>query len=97
MTLLTGWTTSEVFQVLISRQTLQDLVVERRPRVLRRKRDCTPASLPNILEMALYLVSGDFGGGRIGTSPFLLATPVSTSEEEGQAFLLALSVSTSCT
>ena len=38
--------------------------------------------LPYILEMAFYLVSGDFGGGSIGTSPFLLTTPVSISEEE---------------
>ena len=34
--------------------------------------------------MAFYLVSVNFGGGRIGTSPFLLATPVSTSEEDRQ-------------
>ena len=51
--------------------------------------------LPNILEMAFFLVSGDFGGGRIGTSPFLLTMPVSTSEEEGQALLLTMSASTS--
>ena len=51
--------------------------------------------LPHILGMAFYLVSGDFGGGRIGTSPFLLTMPVSTSEEEGQALLLTMSASTS--
>ena len=51
--------------------------------------------LPHILEVAFYLVSGDFGGGRIGTSPFLLATTVGTSEEEGQALLLTTSASTS--
>ena len=51
--------------------------------------------LPHILEVAFLLVSGDFGGGRIGTSPFLLTTPVGTSEEEGQALLLTTSASTS--
>ena len=35
--------------------------------------------LPHILEVAFLLVSGDFGGGRIGTSPFLLTLPVCTS------------------
>ena len=39
--------------------------------------------LPHIFEVAFCLISGNFGGGRIGTSPFLLTTPVSTSEEEG--------------
>ena len=51
--------------------------------------------LPHILEVAFYLVSGDFGGGRIGTSPFLLTMPMSTSEEEGQALFLTTSASTS--
>ena len=43
--------------------------------------------LPHMLEMAILLDSGNFGGGRIGTSPFLLTLPVCTSEGEGQAFL----------
>ena len=51
--------------------------------------------LPHILEVAFSLISGDFGGGRIGTSPFLLTLSVSTSEEEGQALLLTTSASTS--
>ena len=51
--------------------------------------------LPHNLEMAFYLVSRVFGGGRIGTSPFLLTTPVSTWEEEGQALLLTMSASSS--
>ena len=67
---------------------------QRRLRVLRRKRDCT-LPLPHILEVAFYLVSVDFGGGRIGTSPFLLTLPVGTSEEEGQALLLTTSASAS--
>ena len=50
--------------------------------------------LPHIAEVAFYLVSGDFGGGRIGTSPFLLTLTVSTSEEEGQALLLTMTAST---
>ena len=66
----------------------------RRPRVLRRKRDCTHP-LPHILEIAILLVSGDFGGGRIGTSPFLLTLPVCTSEGEGQAFSLTSTSTTS--
>ena len=40
-------------------------------------------------------LSGNLGGGRIGTSPFLLTLPVCTSEEEGQALLLTLTTSTS--
>ena len=51
--------------------------------------------LPHILEVVLLLVSGDFGGRRIGTFPFLLTLPVGTSEEEGQALLLTTSASTS--
>ena len=43
--------------------------------------------LPQIFEVAFLLVSGEFGGGRIGTSPFLLTLPVGTSEEEGQVLL----------
>ena len=44
--------------------------------------------------MAFLLVSGDFGGGRIGTSPFLLTLPVGSSEEEGQALFFTTSAST---
>ena len=49
--------------------------------------------LPHILEMAILLDSGYFGGGRIGTSPFLLTLPVCTSEGEGQAFSLTSTTS----
>ena len=45
--------------------------------------------LPRILEVAFYVVSGDFGRGRIGTLLFTL--PACTSEEEGQALFLTLS------
>ena len=48
--------------------------------------------LPHIFVMALCLSSGDFGGGTVGTSPFLLTTPVSTSEAEEQALLLTVGV-----
>ena len=45
--------------------------------------------------MAISLDSGNFGGGRIGTSPFLLTLPVCTSEGEGQAFSLTSTSATS--
>ena len=51
--------------------------------------------LPHILGVYINNVAVFFGGGRIGTSPFLLTFPTSTSEEEGQALLLTTSVSTS--
>ena len=50
---------------------------------------------PHILEVAFFLVSGDFGGGRIGTFSFLLTLTRSSSEEEGQALLLTMPMSTS--
>ena len=56
---------------------------QRRPRVLRRKRDCTLALFLTFSRWPSYLVSGDFRKGRIGTSTFLLTMPVSTSVEEG--------------
>ena len=60
--------------------------------------------LPRILEVAFIVVSGDFGGGRIGTLPssshcrcvLLLTLTASTTEEEGQGFLLVLSVCSLC-
>ena len=82
---------------------------QRRPRVLRRKRGCTLALFLATSRWPFYVVSVYFGGGRIGTFTFLLTltwcfseeegqppphiSPVCTSEEEGQAFLLTISVS----
>ena len=63
------------------------------PWLLRRKRDCTPALF---LTLGVYIgnVAVYFGGGRIGTSPFLLTLTRSSPEEEGQALLLTMPAST---
>ena len=62
------------------------------PWLHRRKRDCTPALF---LDVFINIVAVFFGGGRIGTSPFLLTMSRRSPEEEGLALLLILPVCTS--
>ena len=45
---------------------------------------------PRMFEVAFYIVSGDFGGGRIGTVTFLLTMMRSSLEGEGQALILTM-------
>ena len=52
-------------------------------------------TLPHILGVYINIVAVFFGGGRIGTSPFLLTMSRSSPEEEGLALLLILPVCTS--
>ena len=68
----------------------------RRPRVLRRKRDCTPALFLTFSRWPSTMSPGTSEEEGLAPSPFLLTVPASTSEEEGQGFLLATSVCTSC-
>ena len=65
------------------------------PWLLRRKRDCTPALFLTSSLCSSCNVAAFFGGGRIGTSPFLLTMSRSSPEEEGQAHLLTNPASTS--
>ena len=60
--------------------------LQRLPRLHRRKRDCTPTLF--LTSSVCSTVAVFFGGGRIGTSPFLLTMSRSSPEEEGQALLL---------
>ena len=63
--------------------------LQRLPRLHRRKRDCTP-TLFLTSSVCSSTVAVFFGGGRIGTSPFLLTMSRSSPEEEGQALLLLM-------
>ena len=65
------------------------------PWLHRRKRDCTPTLFltSSVCTSSLTLCTN--GGGRIGTSPFLLSMSRSSPEEEGLALLLILPVCTS--
>ena len=51
--------------------------------------------LPRILEVAFNVISGDFGGGRIGTVSFLLTMTRGSPEGEGQALFLTTTVCSS--
>ena len=48
--------------------------------------------LPHMLSEYICDIAVYFGGGRIGTSPFLLARTRGSPEEEGQALLLAIAM-----
>ena len=58
------------------------------PWLLRRKEGLPARPLPHIFGVHFLCVAAFFGGGRIGTSPFLLTMLRSSPEEEGQAQLL---------
>ena len=68
---------------------------QRRPRVLRRKRDCTPALFLTLLRWPSTSSPGTLEEDGLAPSPFLLTMLVTTSEEKGQGLLLTTSACTS--